>query len=462
VFSGFKEREARFSEFLSSFRSSSGKFPLAWFHASSVGELEMLIPLIEKWAELSTESGERAASIVTIFSESAQGAIRKLETQLSGSGARLLFAGYAPWEGDWKETFEKVNPDFFVTARYEAWPELWMSLARSKIPLVVVGAKARNSLAWAKKACAWMGESLPEILFCTVGEEDVAPLKAEFSESDVAVAGDTRWERVAERAKKGNPRARELVEENRSLPRPWGVLGSAWREDLEIFEKAFEENVLTGTLWIVPHRIEESHLPELEAVLARSKISHRRSKSQSNSNSGLKSQTESGAESKLAAISSVKPDKSESSTKSDDRKIAIDPKLVTHSGIECILVNEMGFLTELYSEADWAYVGGGFGVSVHNTIEPAIYGIPVACGPKRADRFPEIQILSQSEQLRVVWGESDLCSWLKAELNDANRLGSESLLKKQKWLDLGRTRLGASSIILSLVLPWVSGWKLRK
>ena len=56
----------------------------------------------------------------------------------------------------------------------------------------------------------------------------------------------------------------------------------------------------------------------------------------------------------------------------------------------CVLVDEMGFLSELYGAADWAYVGGGFGAGVHSTIEPAIQGIPILIGPVRADHFTEI------------------------------------------------------------------------
>src|SRR5208282_542723 len=66
------------------------------------------------------------------------------------------------------------------------------------------------------------------------------------------------------------------------------------------------------------------------------------------------------------------------------------PELVARQDGTVILGDELGFLSELYAAVDWAYVGGGFGVGVHSTIEPAIHGIPIACGPKNAEKFPEI------------------------------------------------------------------------
>jgi 3-deoxy-D-manno-octulosonic-acid transferase len=373
----------------------------------------MLVPVIEKWALLSSNRGERAGLIVTIFSDSARGAIQKLSTQLQASGARLLFAGYAPWEGDWMDALTALKPDFVVTARYEAWPELWMSLAQLEIPLLVVGAKARTSLKWARRACEWAGVSLPEILFCTVGDEDIAQLKAQFPQATTAAAGDPRWERVVQRAKAGNSRAKELVELNRSLSRPWGVLGSCWIEDLHVWKNCLSDRLFTGTLWIVPHRIEEPYVVEMETFLSKLGVKYKRSQS-----------------------------------------VTSNTTVVS----DCIIVNEMGFLTELYQAADWAYIGGGFGVSVHNTIEPAIHGIPVACGPKRADRFPEIQILSNSQQLQVVRNANELGNWLRECANSAQK----DPARKQKWIDQAGLRLGASDTILKLLSSRVSGWKLQK
>jgi 3-deoxy-D-manno-octulosonic-acid transferase len=79
----------------------------------------------------------------------------------------------------------------------------------------------------------------------------------------------------------------------------------------------------------------------------------------------------------------------------------------------CLFIAEMGLLAELYSVADWVYVGGGFGKGVHNTMEPAIYGVPIAIGPKGQNGFSEIEELKKQKQLTVVRDSVMLDFWLQ-------------------------------------------------
>jgi 3-deoxy-D-manno-octulosonic-acid transferase len=409
-FSRSRDQRLKVAQFLAALNPTAQKTsPLGWFHAASVGELEMLVPIIEKWCALTTATSERAGAVVTIFSESAEEALGKFGKRLHQTGARVLFTGYSPWEGEWKNALGKVNPEFFVTARYEAWPELWLSLAYQEIPLVVVGAKTRASLTWAKRACLWLGHSIPEIAFCTVGEGDIAELRSEFPGTEISASGDPRWERVAQRAQDGNVRARELISAFSKQSKPWGVLGSVWPDDLKVWKPVLEKDLIEGTLWMVPHKIDEIFVKDIEAVLDSAGLSHVRS------GAGLEN---------------------------GDQKT------------RCIVVNEMGFLAELYSAADWAYVGGGFNHGVHNTIEPAIHGIPVSCGPKRADRFPEIEILRSFGQLEKLAGSQDIALWL----GKVGKLARE----RDQWKERARLQLGASDRVLRRLLSLIPGWKLHE
>jgi 3-deoxy-D-manno-octulosonic-acid transferase len=110
----------------------------------------------------------------------------------------------------------------------------------------------------------------------------------------------------------------------------------------------------------------------------------------------------------------------------------------------CILVDETGVLSELYASADWAYIGGGFGDGVHSTIEPALHGIPISCGPGGAEKFAEIEDLKQSGQLSMVRSTEELASWLKEKSRDATPRG--------RWIQDARARLGATGRILELLL----------
>jgi 3-deoxy-D-manno-octulosonic-acid transferase len=176
-----------------------------WFHAASVGELEMLMPVIEAW------TGE---SVITIFSESAE---RNLEL-LRGIPS-VVFAGFSPWEGKWNEALGMADPDLFVSARYEAWPDLWYSLGELGIPLAVVGAQSRTSLKVAKTVVEAFRGLLPKLFFLSIDESDIPKLKQDFPTSNVRAAGDPRWERVIQRA--GNGIDRRFFESTPYL----GVIG---------------------------------------------------------------------------------------------------------------------------------------------------------------------------------------------------------------------------------------------
>lgn len=384
-------------ELLQSWQSFLGSRALGsprpvWFHAASVGELEALLPVIEG----AREQGQ--AVLVTVFSRSARGALEKLRKEAADSSSgkgELIYAGFAPWEGRWGEWLGHVKPCCFVTAKYEAWPELWASLGEQGIPLTIVGARDRASLRIARRVCAALGAKLPELHFYASTNREVQALERSFPEARVIPTGDPRWDRVFSRSSRGSPRARSLTQALGELRRPWGVLGSVWVQDFRIWQETISQ--ARGTLWVVPHRVDAEEVRNIEGHLREAGIAPLRS-----------------------------------STLSDSR----------HPGSpRCVLVDEMGFLSELYGSADWAYVGGGFGEGVHSTIEPAIHGIPIAIGPKGAQKFPEIQELEATLQLRRVESSEDLRRWLKeAQIPDSER--------KEEWVRQAKARLGATERIL--------------
>jgi 3-deoxy-D-manno-octulosonic-acid transferase len=73
-----------------------------------------------------------------------------------------------------------------------------------------------------------------------------------------------------------------------------------------------------------------------------------------------------------------------------------------------LLVDVMGVLVELYPLADWAFVGGGFGKGIHSTVEPAVSGLRIACGPEKVERFPETRELIERGILRICRSEVEV------------------------------------------------------
>jgi 3-deoxy-D-manno-octulosonic-acid transferase len=210
---------------------------------------------------------------------------------------------------------------------------------------------------------------------------------------------------VSARARLGSARARELIERFGMLPRPWGVLAQVWSEDMDVWRGQLGPR--NGTLWVVPHRVDAEHVAKIEAYL---------------NQAGLKTQKT-----------------------STNARAAGD--------IECVLVDEIGVLLELYSAADWAYVGGGFGISMHSTIEPALFGIPVACGPHGETKFPEIGELAETGQLTVVRDREELSAWLE-------RLRSQSQVPVARWKEQATGRLGATTRVLEAIREILVGARL--
>ncbi len=372
-----------------------------WFHAASVGELECILPLIQMAAK------DEFPLILTILSPSAQGALDKLKTQLEEARVHLIFVGPAPWEGEWKTALIRWKPTLFLTAKYEAWPDLWISLQQEKVPLVIVSARARKSLRLAQWFCEKLGFGLPELLFFSSSEKDIAPLRQLIPGAKVAFAGEPRWDRVSHRARLGNPRAQSLIDACQSFKRPWGMLGSVWMEDLHFlksFLSAHSSDLWSGcfgTLWLIPHQVDPLNLEKIERFLRSLGVDVLRS---SRGFAGLDGS----------------------------------------SNFRCVLVDEMGVLSELYSEADWVWVGGGFGVGIHSTIEPALYGAPIAVGPNGMDHFSEVAELLETGQLKILRTASDLHDWAVA-------LPSVSPQIRLRWRQQAQFRLGATQRIWSVL-----------
>lgn len=388
-----------------------------WFHAASVGELEALWPVILEMSQ------KNRKIIISIFSPSAESSLKKLVQELtarstaSHSGIPLsLDWGYSPWEGEWGEYLLRNKPTAFITHKYEAWPDLWMSLTELQVPLVIVGARIRGSLKFAKRICLFFVGRLPRLLFLPFHPSHAQRLAVCFSQAQTLVVPDPRWERVLDRASLGNSRSQELI---RTLTGPRvsqdtkqnatkqngkirGIIGSAWLEDLK-----FLSSILTqaqSPIWIVPHRVDAASVSELIVFLQ---------------------------------SLGIRPVQTSATKKMNSSESRETPSFV--------VVDELGVLAELYCEAEWVYVGGGFGSGVHSTIEPAIHGLPIAVGPNGVGKFYEIEELTESGQVTVVSQSEDLNRWFE-------RVQKGEFLKyRTLWKESAQGHAGASQKISEAV-----------
>jgi 3-deoxy-D-manno-octulosonic-acid transferase len=319
------------------FRNSSWKqLPksnesVTWFHASSLGELEMLRPLIDDFLEAGIRVG------VSVFSDSALPGLMEM-------APRCVYAGLSPREKDWQPLFRHFRVNKLVLAKYDFWPGLIRAAANQGAPVLVINSGDRRSFRLIRFLFLFRG--LPSF-FLFGGDQTTKGLPGV----------DPRWERVARRSESPSQdpekiqRIQRWKKEIENLPRPICLIGSAWPEDLNVIVPGLSE--FKGGVLIVPHSLSPGNL---ELIREKS--------------SGIPSE-------------------------------------------RLRIVAEMGILVELYSFADFAFVGGGFGKGIHSTIEPAIFGIPLATGPVRVGDFTETVELQKSGQLKVVQESGQVSEWVR-------------------------------------------------
>lgn len=376
-------------------RAAGGQ--VAWFHAASAGELESLWPLAEEWV-----AGGGVVRL-SVFSRSGLLPVTKLGARLAELNSEALLAppGLSPREGAWRRALTETAPTVFVTAKYEAWPELWAELSVQAIPLVVVGARARRSLRVCRQILGLFGIELPAITWIGDQEAHLRALRREMSAGRTVLGVDPRWARVASRKARGSERARFLLEQCRALPHPWGILGSVWPSDLSQWMGPLMHT--PGTLWCVPHEVSERSVEEVLRQIHKSGRAAVRS-----------SRLREAADFRFVAESSSAP------------------------GV-VIVVDEMGFLAELYAGADWVYVGGGFGHGIHSVIEPAFSGVPISAGPAKATHFPEVDLLRTTGQLTLIEGPADLERWLA---------GAAQVGARAEWKADSQSRAGSIEVVM--------------
>ncbi len=306
-----------------------------WVHAASLGEFEQGRPIIERIKRNHLEMGV----VLTFFSPSGY------EVRKNYNGADVVC--YMPFDTrhNMRKFLYKVNPEMAVFVKYEIWRNALRELYRRSIPTYLVSAVFRPDQIFFKKTGSWYRSWLSWYTHIFVQDERSRDLLGNAGISNVTVCGDTRFDRVADicAAAKSIPELDAFVgrKGDPSHSSPVMVSGSSWPKDEEVYAG-----------WLNDH-------PEVKAIVAPHEFDAERL-------SRLKSLFTNGA----VLLSELK----DSSASADGRQVII---------IDCF-----GLLSSAYAYGDFAYIGGGFGVGIHNLNEAATFGIPVVFGPNH-EKFIE-------------------------------------------------------------------------
>ncbi len=303
-----------------------------WFHAASLGEFEQGRPLMERFREQHPEF----KILLTFFSPSGY------EVRKDYQGADVIC--YLPMDtpGNVLSFFRLVHPEMAFFIKYEFWLNFIVACYHKNIPVYSVSSIFRKN----KIFFRWYGWAYAHVLklvthFFVQDEESARLLGTKGICNNVTVVGDTRFDRVIDIARQA--RQLPLVERFTDKNKIALVAGSSWAPDEDLIIPYF--NTHPGMkLILAPHVISEEHLRHIESKLQRPCLRY--------------------------------TDANEENVEKAD----------------CLIVNCYGLLSSIYRYGQVAYVGGGFGVGIHNVPEAAIYGIPVLIGPNNKG-FREAQDL---------------------------------------------------------------------
>ena len=291
-----------------------------WFHASSLGEFEQGRPMME--AIRKQYPGYKI--LLTFFSPSGY------EVRKNYAYADVIC--YLPFDTPYKvrKFINLANPAIAVFIKYEFWLNYLTELKKRAIKIYLVSAVFRPNQLFFK----WYGRWYRKVLLCYdhlfVQDEASKKLLAAYGITKVEICGDTRFDRVLEIQKKA--RVLPEIETFTKGNQPILVVGSSWPEDEEIIIPYFNSHPEIKLI-IAPHEIHHKHLLYIQSKLNRPVI----------------------------RLSEANGD-----------------MLRTH---DCLIIDSFGLLSSIYRFGSVAYIGGGFGKGIHNTLEAAVYGIPVIFGP---------------------------------------------------------------------------------
>ena len=376
-----------------------------WFHAASLGEFEQGRPLME---QLRKDHPEYKI-LLTFFSPSGY------EVRKNYEGADIIT--YLPLDTitNARRFLRLIRPVMAFFIKYEFWYNYLHILKHRNVPVYSVSSIFRPDQVFFK----WYGRQYGRVLNCFthffVQNEISKELLGKIGIDCVSIVGDTRFDRVLQikEAAKQLPLVEAFLMKQgdgsfvtshgvTKEPSPCFIAGSSWPPDEEIFIKYFNQHK-DWKLIIAPHVIGEDHLKQIEKLL----------------------------EGRRVIRYSEYSDNSENSDQLQNAEV--------------LIVNCFGLLSSIYHYGDIAYVGGGFGVGIHNLLEAAVWNVPVFFGPNN-ERFQEAQELKKS-------GGFEITCYEDFERQMDRFLADEDYLKAQGQLagHFVKGQAGATQEVLSSI-----------
>lgn len=361
-----------------------------WMHVSSLGEFEQGLPVIESLKK----NFPKYKILLTFFSP-------------SGYEPRKNFpladkVAYMP--SDTLQNAKKMVRNFNIKAaffvKYDFWFNYMKVLKKNDIPLYYISALLHPDHYFFKFYSTWFRKQLLNVSHYFVQNDETAKLLKSIGIENATVTGDTRFDRVYDIAKqsKSFPEIEEFIAGRHCI-----IAGSSWPSDEKFiipFSKKMPDDY---SLITAPHDVSESHIKQitsqLDSYVLYSQLTLPISQQLSNS-------------------------------------AALQHKKV-------LVVDTIGILKQIYKYARFAYVGGGFMSSIHNTQEALVFGCPVVVGPKYT-KFVEAVDLVRDGGMFSVENQQEFDDIFEQLMNDDNFYNKASGIC-QDYIQLS---IGATSKIM--------------
>jgi len=307
---------------------------VAWFHCASLGEFEQGRPVIEALKKQYPDW----IVVLTFFSPSGY------EIRKNYQGADHVL--YLPMDtpGNVKKFLDEIRPSLAIFVKYEFWFRYLDRLHQQNVPTFLVSGIFRPGQHFFRWYGGWFRKQLRNFTHFFVQDPGSEALLKSIGINEVSVSGDTRFDRVAAIASGTKPFP--LVEAFAAGSRVF-LAGSTWPEDEELILKLMQQSGEDLKFIFAPHEVDDSRIEAL-----------------------------------INKVSNTISDNSKFKIQNSKLLVRFSQLTQANAGTARVLiVDGIGYLSHLYQYATVAYIGGGFGVGIHNILEAATFGKPVVFGP---------------------------------------------------------------------------------
>ena len=362
---------------------------IIWIHAASVGEFEQARPLIER---IKKDLPQKEI-LLTFFSPSG------FELRKDYKLADYVY--YLPIDTieKAKQFLDIVKPEMIFFVKYEFWFNFINQINNRNIPLFLISGIFRQKQHFFKWYGAWFKKHLKMFNHLFVQDQNSADLLNSIEVSSYSITGDTRFDRV--NTVTLNPKKfdciQEFIGDSKVL-----LCGSSWEPDEAIILEYMKEFPKQMKLIIAPHEVTRSHIIDIET--------------------------------KFIDFNPIKLSELEKSKTLNNNKI--------------LIIDSVGKLIYLYQYTDIAYIGGGFGVGIHNILEATCYAKPVIFGPNYS-KFKEARDLIKLGGAFSINNSKELGNALNPLFLYEDRLKSKSSI----CLNYVKQNIGSSDKIFEYCFP---------